>query len=326
MAKLTMVQAINLALAEEMERDRSVLVLGEDVGRDGGVFRVTDGLLEKFGRDRVLDTPLAESAILGASIGMAMAGLRPVCEMQFCGFSYLMMGQYEAHATRMRARTQGQFTLPLVVRMPYGGGVRALEHHSESPEATYAHFPGTKVVIPSSPRNARALLLAAIRDPDPVVFMEPKRSYRAFREEVPEDEEVLEIGRAQIAQPGKDLTVVAWGAMMPFALKAVREVQGARGVTIEVIDLLTISPMDSDTIIGSVKATGRCVVVQEAVKSFSVASEIVARINDQALLHLEAPVKRVTGYDLVTPYFGREPGYIPSPGRIRRAIEQTLDF
>ncbi|MBM3318936.1 MAG: alpha-ketoacid dehydrogenase subunit beta, partial [Candidatus Eisenbacteria bacterium] len=324
MPRLNMVQALNLALDQEMARDDSVVLLGEDVGVDGGVFRVTDGLIAKYGAERVMDTPLAESGIFGTALGMAAAGLRPVAEMQFCGFSYLIVPQLQGHASRLRQRSLGQWSVPLVVRMPYGGGVRALEHHSESPEATYAHFPGTKVVIPSSPRNARALLLAAIRDPDPVVFMEPKRSYRAFREEVPEDEEVLEIGRAQIAQPGKDLTVVAWGAMMPFALKAVREVQGARGVTIEVIDLLTISPMDSDTIIGSVKATGRCVVVQEAVKSFSVASEIVARINDQALLHLEAPVKRVTGYDLVTPYFGREPGYIPSPGRIRRAIEQTL--
>lgn len=326
MPRLNMVQALNLALDQEMARDKSVVVLGEDVGVDGGVFRVTDGLIAKYGAERVMDTPLAESGIFGTAIGMATAGLRPVAEMQFCGFSYLIVPQLQGHASRLRQRTLGEWSVPLVVRMPYGGGVRALEHHSESPEATYAHFPGTKVVIPSSPRNARALLLASIRDPDPVVFMEPKRSYRAFREEVPEEEEVLEIGRSQVAQPGKDLTVVAWGAMMPFVLKAAQEVQAARGVTIEVIDLMTISPMDSDTIIASVKSTGRCVVVQEAVKSFSVASEIVARINDQALLYLEAPVKRVTGYDLVTPYFGREMSYIPSPGRIRRAIEETLDF
>jgi len=321
-----MVQAINLALAQEMERDPSVLVLGEDVGQDGGVFRVTDGLLEKFGKDRVLDTPLAESAILGTSIGMAMAGLRPVCEMQFCGFSYLMMGQYEAHATRMRARTQGQFTLPLVVRMPYGGGVRALEHHSESREAIWAHLPGAKVVLPSGPRNARALLAAAIRDPDPVVFMEPKHSYRAFREEVPDEPEVLPIGRCQVVQPGTDLTLVSWGAMMRPSLKAAAEVAQKRGVSIEIIDVLSIAPLDAGTICDSVRRTGRCVVVQEAPRSFGPSSEITAQINDRAFLYLEAPVARVTGYDVVTPYFGREKHYIPSAGRVARAIEETLDF
>lgn len=326
MAKLTMVQAINLALAQEMEQDPTVLVLGEDIGRDGGVFRVTDGLLEKFGPERVLDTPLAESAILGTSIGMALAGLRPVCEMQFCGFSYLMMGQFEAHATRMRARTHGQFTLPLVVRMPYGGGVRALEHHSESRETVWAHLPGAKVVLPSGPRNARALLTAAIRDPDPVVFMEPKHSYRAFREEVPDEPETLPIGQAQIVQPGTDLTLVSWGAMMRPTLKAAAEVAERRGASLEIIDLLTIAPMDAGTICASVRKTGRCVVVQEAPRSFGPSSEITALINDKAFLHLEAPVARVTGYDVITPYFGREKHYLPGVGRVARAIEQTLDF
>ena len=326
MAKLTMVQAINLALEQEMERDANVVVLGEDVGRDGGVFRVTDGLLAKFGPQRVLDTPLAESAIIGASIGMALAGLRPVCEMQFCGFSYLMMGQYEAHATRMRARTHGQVTLPMVVRMPYGGGVRALEHHSESREAVWAHLPGAKVVLPSGPRNARALLAAAIRDPDPVVFMEPKHSYRAFREEVPDESETLPIGRCQVVQQGTDLTLVSWGAMMRPSLKAAAEVAERRGVSIEVIDVLSIAPLDALTICESVRRTGRCVVVQEAPRSFGPSSEIVAQINDRAFLYLEAPVARVTGYDVVTPYFGREKHYLPGAGRVARAIEQTLDF
>ncbi len=326
MAKLTMVQAINLALAQEMEQDPTVLVLGEDIGRDGGVFRVTDGLLEKFGSERVLDTPLAESAILGTSIGMAMAGLRPVCEMQFCGFSYLMMGQFEAHATRMRARTHGQITLPLVVRMPYGGGVRALEHHSESREAMWAHLPGAKVVLPSGPRNARALLAAAIRDPDPVVFMEPKHSYRAFREEVPDEPETMPIGKAQVVQPGTDLTLVSWGAMMRPTLKAAAEVAEKRGASLEIIDMLTIAPLDAHTVTESVRRTGRCVVVQEAARSFGPSSEITALINDKVFLHLEAPVARVTGYDVVTPYFGREKHYIPSAGRVARAIEQTLDF
>jgi pyruvate dehydrogenase E1 component beta subunit len=326
MAKLTMVQAINLALMQEMEKDDSVVVLGEDIGMDEGVFRVTAGLLEKYGESRVIDTPLAESAIIGTSIGMALGGLKPVAEMQFSGFSYLMVPQLEGHASRYRARTMSDWNLPLVIRMPYGGGVRALEHHSESREALYATIPGVKVVIPSSPRNARALLVAAIRDPDPVVFMEPKRSYRAFKEEVPEQEEMMEIGKAQIVQEGDDITVVTWGAMMRPTLQAVEEVQNDRGAKIELIDLLTMSPMDGNTITDSVKKTGRCVVVQEAPKSISVGSEIVARINDKSLLYLEAPVKRVANYDVVTPYFGRELMFIPSPTRIRQAIEETLDF
>ena len=322
MPKLNMVQAINLGLAEEMARDDSVIV----VGKDGGVFRVTDGLLEKFGENRVLDTPLAESGILGTSIGMAAAGLRPVCEMQFSGFSYLMMAQWEGHATRLRSRSQGQFGCPLVVRMPYGGGVRALEHHSESREILYAHPPGGKVVIPSTPRNARALIVAAIRDPDPVVFMEPKHSYRAFKEDVPEEEEVLPLGQAEIVQEGTDLTLVSFGAMMRPTLKAAAAVTETRGTSLEIIDLLTISPLDGQTIVESVRKTGRCVVVQEAPRSFGVAAEIIARINDKVLLYLEAPVKRITGFDVVTPYFGREKAYIPTPERIRRGIEETLDF
>ena len=326
MAKLNMVQAINMALRQEMEQDERVLVLGQDVARDGGVFRLTEGLFDQFGEKRVVDMPLAESGILGSSIGMALAGLRPVCEMQFSGFSYLMMGQFEAHATRLRSRTHGQMTVPLVIRMPFGGGVRALEHHSESREAMYAHLPGAKVVIPSGPRNARALLVASIRDPDPVVFMEPKHSYRAFREEVPEEEEVLPIGKAQVVQEGTDLTLVSWGAMMRPTLKAAAEVEQQRGKSIEIIDLLTIAPLDAETVVESVKKTGRCVVVQEAPRSFGVSSEIVARINDDALLYLEAPVKRLTGYDVVTPYFGREKSYIPNAARVAHGIEETLDF
>ena len=326
MPKLNMVQAINLGLEQEMARDDTVVIMGEDVGIDGGVFRVTDGLIDKFGERRVIDTPLAESGIMGTSIGMALGGLRPVAEMQFSGFSYLMIPHLEGHASRLRQRSLGQLNVPLVVRMPYGGGIRALEHHSESREATYAHMPGVKVVIPSGPRNARALIVAAIRDPDPVVFMEPKHSYRAFKEEVPEEEETMEIGRAQIVQQGSALTVVSWGSMMRPTHTAVKEVQQARGIEIEVVDLLTISPMDSNTIVKSVMKTGRCVVVQEAPKSLGAASEIIARINDKALLYLEAPVRRVTNYDVVTPYFGRELSFIPNAGRIRREIEETLDF
>jgi pyruvate dehydrogenase E1 component beta subunit len=321
-----MVQAINLALAQEMARDDRVIVLGEDVGVDGGVFRVTDGLWQKYGATRVIDTPLAEAAIIGTSIGMALAGLRPVAEMQFDGFSYLIMPQLEGHAGRLRTRSQGAYSVPLVVRIPYGGGIRALEHHSESREVYYAHTPGVKVVIPSGPRNARALMVAAIRDPDPVVYMEPKRSYRAFREEVPDEEEVMEIGKAEVVQEGEDLTVIAWGAMMHIVKPVVEEVQKARKASIELIDLLTISPMDGETIAKSVQKTGRCVVVQEAVRSFGPAAEIIAQINDRALMYLKAPVKRITNYDVVTPYFAREMMYMPSPARIRRGIEETLDF
>ncbi len=326
MAKLNMVQAINLALKEEMARDDSVLLLGQDIGRDGGVFRVTDGLIDVFGADRVMDAPIAESGIVGVGIGMAMAGMRPVCEMQFSGFSYLMMGQFEAHATRMRSRTHGQLTVPMVIRTPYGGGVRALEHHSESREATYAHLPGSKVVIPSGPRNARALMLASIRDPDPDVFMEPKHSYRAFREEVPDESEVMPIGKAQVVQEGEDLTLVSWGAMMRPALKAAARVTEGRGAKVEIIDLLTISPLDYRTVTDSVRKTGRVVIVQEAPRSFGVSSELTARINDESFLYLEAPVERLTGYDVVTPYFGREKSYLPNAERVARAIERTLDY
>ncbi len=326
MPKLNMVQAINLGLKQEMTADDSVVILGEDVGVDGGVFRVTDGLIDEFGEARVIDTPLAESGIVGTSIGMALAGLKPVAEMQFSGFSYLMFHQWESQATRFRSRSQGQFTVPLVIRMPYGGGVRAMEHHSESREAIYAHTPGGKVVIPSTPRNARALIVAAIRDPDPVVFMEPKHSYRAFKEEVPEAEEVLPIGKAQVVKEGGDLTLVSFGAMMRPTRKAAAEIEEQRGITIEVIDLLSISPLDSDTIVESVSKTGRCAIVQEAPRSFGVASEIIARINDRALLYLEAPVKRITGYDVITPYFGREKPYMPTVGRIKRGLIETLDF
>jgi pyruvate dehydrogenase E1 component beta subunit len=326
MLKLNMVQAINLGLEQEMAKDDSVVLLGEDIGVDGGVFRVTDGLIDKFGEDRVIDTPLAESGIIGAAIGMALAGLRPVGEMQFSGFSYIMIPQLEGHASRFRARTQGQFTCPIVMRMPYGAGVRAMEHHSESREATYGHLPGTKVVIPSTPRNARALIVASIRDPDPVVFMEPKRSYRAFKEEVPADEEVMEIGRAQVLQEGADVTLVSFGAMMRPTLQAAEEIQKSKGISVEIIDLLTIAPLDGNTIVESVKKTGRCVIVQEAPRTLGIASEIIAVINDKALLYLEAPVKRVTGYDVVTPYFGRENMYLPNPDSIQKAIEETIDF
>jgi pyruvate dehydrogenase E1 component beta subunit len=321
-----MVQALNQALHGEMERDRDVVVLGQDIGVNGGVFRVTDKLLDSFGARRVLDTPLAESAIVGTAIGMALAGLKPIAEIQFSGFSLLALGQLEGNAARYRSRTHGQWTVPMVVRMPYGGGVRALEHHSESQEATFASVVGLKVVIPSGPRNARALLSAAVRDPDPVVFMEPKHSYRAFREEVPQDEEVAELGKAKVVKEGEALTLVAWGAMVPIAQKAAGEIEKQRDTSIEVIDLQTIAPLDGDTIAASVKKTGRCVVVQEASRSFSVGSEVVARLNDDALMYLEAPVKRVANFDVTTPYFQRESLFLPNADRVSEAIVETLEY
>jgi pyruvate dehydrogenase E1 component beta subunit len=309
-----------------METDDTVVILGEDVGVNGGVFRVTDGLYDKYGRKRVIDTPIAESAILGTAIGMAMAGLKPVVEMQFSGFSYLMMHQLEGNASRMRTRSRGRFTVPLVVRMPYGGGVRALEHHSESKEVYWAHTAGVKVVIPSSPASAGALLKAAIQDPDPVVFMEPKRSYRSFKEDVDTADTDYAIGKARVVEQGNDITLISWGAMMRDTLKAVEQVRSQTEFSPEIIDLLTISPMDVDTIVSSVKKTGRCVVVQEAQQSFGPASEIIAIINDQALMYLEAPVKRVTMADVVMPLFAREQMYLPSVSDISRAIVETLNF
>ncbi len=326
MAKMTMVQAINLALKQEMEKDENVVVLGEDVGVDGGVFRVTEGLIDQFGEERVMDTPLAESGIAGFSIGMAVYGLRPVCEMQFSGFSYIAFNQLEAHAARLRGRSGGRFTVPMVVRMPYGGGVRALEHHSESREAYYAHTPGLKMVIPSTPRNARSLLVSAIRDPDTVIFYEPKAVYRAFREEVPEEEETFPIGKSVIAREGDDLTLIAYGAMMRPTLEAAEKLEEEDGVSSEVIDLLTISPLDDSLFTESVKKTGKAVLVHEAPRSFGPGAEIVARLVEKSFLYLEAPIRRVTGFDSVIPLYQREHDYIPGVDRILRAARETLNF
>lgn len=326
MPELTMVEAINLALRQEMERDEKVVVLGEDVGRNGGIFRVTEGLMEKFGEERVIDTPLAESGILGFSIGMAIRGMKPVPEMQFSGFSYLGLHQLESHASRLRWRSQGRFTVPIVVRMPYGGGVRALEHHSESREIFYAHMPGIKLAVPSGPRNARALLVAAIRDPDPVVFFEPKASYRAFREDVPDEEEVAEIGPASIVRSGDGLTVVAWGAMLPRAIEAADRLAEEDGVEVEVIDVTSLWPLDYGTIAKSVKKTGRCVVVHEAPLTYGPAGEISARLQEEAFLRLKAPVARVAGPDVHMPYFAREGFYLPGPDRIVEASRAALGF
>ena len=324
MAKLTMVQALNLALLQEMEKDDRVIIMGEDVGLDGGVFRITDGLIQRFGNQRVLDTPLAESAIAGMAIGMAAYGLRPVCEIQFSGFAYHNFHQLENHAARLRRRSQGRYHVPMVLRTPYGGGVRALEHHSESREAYWAHTPGLKMVIPSGPRNARALLVSAIRDPDPVVFYESKALYRAYREEVPEAEEVLPIGRPQIVHEGRDVTLIAYGAMLRPALAAAEELHRRDGMQAEVIDLLTLSPLDDTLLIQSVQKTGRAVVIHEAPRSFGPGAEIVARLVEKAFYYLEAPIERVTGFDITIPLFSREKNYIPNQERILRAARQTL--
>ena len=325
MAKMTMVQALNLALHQEMEKDDRVIVLGEDVGRDGGVFRVTEGLISKFGDKRSVDTPLAESGIIGMSIGMAVYGLRPVCEIQFSGFTYEGFHQIESHAARLRWRSQGRFSVPMVLRAPYGGGVRALEHHSESREAYYAHTPGLKMVIPSGPRNARSLLLSAIRDPDPVIFYEAKALYRAFREEVPDEEETLPIGKAQIVREGKDITLISYGAMMRPTLEAATLLQEKDGIQAEVVDLLTISPLDDEPFVQSVQKTGRAVVVHEAHRSFGPGAEVVSRIMEKAFYYLEAPIARVTGYDVIIPLFSRENAYLPNANRIVRAARRTFD-
>ena len=325
MAKMTMVQALNLALQQELRNDADMIILGQDVGLDGGVFRVTDGLIQEFGEERVVDTPLAESGIVGMSIGMSLYGLKPVCEIQFSGFTYQNFHQIESHAARYRWRTQGRYTVPMVLRAPYGGGVRALEHHSESREAYWAHMPGIKMVIPSGPRNARALLVSAIRDPDPVIFFESKALYRAFREEVPEEEETLPIGRSQVVREGKDLTLISYGAMMRPTLEAATELQEKHGVEAEVIDLLTVSPLDDSLFVQSVLKTGRAVVVHEAPRSFGAGAEIVSRLMEKSFYYLEAPIERVTGFDVVIPLFSREKEYMPNANRIMRAVEKVLE-
>jgi len=326
MAKLNMVKALNLALFQEMERDGDVLVLGEDVGVDGGVFRVTDDLQRTYGSQRVIDSPLAEAAIIGTAVGMALYGLKPVCEIQFSGFAFQCFHQIENHCARYRMRSQGRFHIPMVIRMPYGGGVRALEHHSESEEQFYAHIPGLKMVIPSGPRTARALLAAAIRDPDPVIFFEAKSLYHAAKEEVPDESESLPIGRAQTVREGDGLTLIAYGAMLRVALEAADVLRDEDGVGVEVIDLLTVSPLDRDALVTSVKKTGRAVVVHEAPRSFGPGAEIAASIMDGAFLSLEAPVRRVAAHDVPFVGFAREKANVPDVPRVVAAVRETLAF
>lgn len=320
MAKANIVQAINMALKEEMERDRDVVVLGEDVGRDGGVFRVTEGLLERFGPERVMDTPLSELGIVGAAIGMAAYGLKPVAEIQFMGFIYSAIEQVFSHASRIRARSRGRFSCPLVVRTPYGIGIKAPELHSESTEALFCHMPGVKVVVPSTPHNAKGLLKSAVRDPDPVIFLEPSRLYRSVKADLPETEYTIPLGKAEVYQEGREITVVAWGTMLHRASEA------AEGFDCEIIDLMTLKPFDEEAVINSVKKTGRLVIVQEATRYCSLSSEIAALVAEEAVTYLKAPIIRVAGPDAVTPMARLEDEYMPSRERIKRAFETVMEY
>lgn len=323
--RMTMVQAINDALRTAMRRDPRVVVLGEDVGRNGGVFRATEGLLEEFGDQRAIDTPLAESGILGTAIGMAVYGMRPVPEVQFMGFLYPAFDQLASQAARIRFRSMGRYSCPLVVRTPYGGNVRSPELHSDSLEALCVHSAGLKVVTPADPYDAKGLLLAAIEDPDPVVFAEPLRLYRAAREEVPEGHYTVPLGKAKVVREGTDVTVIAWGSLVPSAVRAAEEAQ-ARGISCEVVDLRTLSPMDEETLVASVERTHRAVVCQEAPRTAGLGAEVAALLGERAMLSLEAPVVRVTGYDTPFPLPVVERSYVPSPARILAGIEQAVRF
>ena len=325
MSEQTLVDAVRLALARAMEEDDAVLVLGEDVGVNGGVFRATEGLQQRFGADRVLDTPLSEALLTGLAVGLGAQGLRPVVEFQFMGFMYPAIDQLVSHAGRLRNRTRGRLSCPIVLRAPYGGGIHAPEHHSESFEAMLAHVPGIRVVIPSSPSRAYGLLLAAIRDPDPVVFLEPKRLYRAFKEELHDDAQALPLDQCVILRAGADITLVSWGAMLHETL-ACADALAERGIAAEVIDVSTLRPLDMTTIIDSVQRTGRCVIVQEAPKSCGFGAEIAAGLADEGLTALLAPVRRVAGYDTVMPLPRLEAHYMPDVARILDAAREVLDY
>lgn len=324
MAEIALVEAVNLALAHALEHDPAVVLLGEDIGANGGVFRATLGLQARFGAERVLDTPLAEGGIAGAAIGMAAMGLHPVAEIQFTGFIYPIIDQVLNHAARLRHRTRGRLTCPLVVRSPCGAGIHAPEHHSESPEALFAHIPGLRVVMPSSPARAYGLLLAAIRDPDPVIFLEPTRLYRLFKQDVEDTGEALPLDTCFTLREGADVTLVSWGAMLQEALKAADQL-AEEGISAEVIDVATLKPLDIETILASVAKTGRCVIVHEAPRTCGLGAEIAAAIAERGLYSLLAPIERVTGYDVVVPLFRLETQYMPSVARILSAVKKTLE-
>ncbi len=324
MTEVTLLDSINMGLHWEMSADSSVVALGEDIGLNGGVFRATDGLQEKFGKQRVIDTPLSETLIAGMSIGMAAEGLKPVAEIQFMGFIYSTIDQIISHASRLRNRTRGRLSCPLVLRAPFGGGIHAPEHHSESTEALFAHIPGLRVVIPSSPGRAYGLLLAAIRDPDPVIFLEPKRIYRLVKQDVEDNGEALPLDVCFVLRGGGDGTLVSWGAMIHETMTAAEQLS-ASGINAEVIDLATIKPLDMNTILESVSKTGRCVIIHEAARTCGVGAEIAAQLAEQGLMSLFAPVERVTGYDTIMPLFNLEKDYMPSVERIIAAVERTLE-
>ena len=323
MSNITLLEAVTQALAYELEHDQDVLVFGEDVGKNGGVFRATAGLQEQFGEARVFDSPLAESMIAGLAIGMSTQGLKPVAEFQFSGFIYPAFNQIISHAARMRNRTRGRLTCPLVFRAPYGGGIHAPEHHSESTEALFAHIPGLQVIIPSSPKRAYGLLLGAIRNPDPVIFLEPNRMYRLTKQPVPDDGEALPLGKCFTLKTGEDVTLISWGASIHETLQTARALE-EEGISCEVIDVASIKPLDIDTILNSVEKTGRAVIIHEAAKSCGVGAEISAQIMENSLDALLAPVQRVTGYDITMPYFKLEKNYIPSVARITASVHQIL--
>ncbi|MGH7274733.1 MAG: alpha-ketoacid dehydrogenase subunit beta [Nitrospiria bacterium] len=325
MPKLNIIQAVNLALREEMERNPDVLILGEDVGRNGGVFRATEGLQQRFGAERVVDTPLSESGIVGVGIGLAAYGMVPVVEIQFLGFIYAAMEQLISHAAKIRTRSRGRFSCPMTVRAPYGGGIHAPEHHSESTEALFVHTPGLKVVVPSTPAETKGLLTAAIRDPDPVIFLEPARIYRAIKEEVPEGEYVIPLGKARVVREGGHITLISWGAMLRPTLQAA-EMALEEGIEAEVVDVRTLYPLDTDTLIESVKKTKRAVVIHEAPRVAGLGAEIIALINEHALLHLEAPVERVTGFDTPIPLPKMEEFYLPDAERVIKAIRRVMRY
>ncbi len=324
MPRITMIEAIAMAQAWELEHDPSVVVLGEDVGRSGGVFRATAGLLDRFGRDRVQDTPLAENMIAGMCVGMAAQGLKPVAEIQFMGFVYPAIDQIVNHMSRLRHRTRGRMSCPVVLRMPHGGGIHAPEHHSEAVESMLAHVPGIRVVCPSSPARAYGLLLAAIREPDPVVFLEPTRIYRFVKQEVADDGAALPLDTCYVLREGEDVTIVTWGAMTVDVLQAAEQL-ASQGISAEVIDLATVSPIDSETILESVARTGRLVIVHEAARNCAVGAEIAAIVAEEGLYDLVAPIKRVTGYDTVVPLYRLENEFIPSVARIVDAVKETLE-
>ena len=324
MVVATIVQAVTMGLKQELARDKNVVVLGEDIGLNGGVFRATDGLQKEFGAERVIDTPLAELGIIGVSIGMAVNGLRPVAEIQFSGFLYAGFDQLLSHAGRIRNRSRGRYSCPMVVRTPYGGGIRALELHCESGEAIFSHVPGLKMVIPSNPYDTKGLLAAAIRDPDPVIFYEPMRIYRAIKQDIPEHEYIVPLGKANVVQEGNDLTLIAWGAMIKTCQDAIEKLSNKYSV--ELIDMRTINPYDAETVINSVKKTGRCVIAHEAIRTCGFAAELIAAINEKTLLSLEAPVARVTSPDVPSPLAKLENYFLPDVNRILKGIEKVMRF